>query len=162
MKPCVLVAGVGNSLLGDDGFGMEVIQHLESACLPGWVQIADYEIGGRITCDLVGGYDTTILIDATPRGEQPGTVSVLEIDPGSGTAAPSFVAGHGMRPDAVFQLLELLGCDAGRVLLVSCEPLRLGSGIGLSPPVHRAVRVAVRAVTDLAWGASPGLEQVET
>ncbi|WP_216207740.1 hydrogenase maturation protease [Amycolatopsis aidingensis] len=161
MKPCVLVAGVGNSLLGDDGFGMEVVQHLEGACLPGWVQIADYEIGGRITCDLVGGYDTTILIDATPRGERPGTVSVLEIDAGA-TAVPSFTAGHGMRPDAVFQLLELLGCDAGRVLLVSCEPLRVDGGIGLSPPVHQAVRVAVRVVTDLAWGASPRLEQAET
>ncbi|MFD2399599.1 hypothetical protein ACFSVJ_26525 [Prauserella oleivorans] len=72
MRPRVLLAGVGNVALGDDGFGVEVVQRLEEAVLPSWVQIADYGIGcGRVEADLCGGYDTTILIDGTPRGAVP-------------------------------------------------------------------------------------------
>jgi hydrogenase maturation protease len=158
MRPRVLVAGIGNIFLGDDGFGVDVVKELEHAELPRWVQIADYGISGlHLAYDLLGGYDTTILIDAMPRGEAPGTVFLLEPDAMSDLPVNPAVDGHGMQPDAVFRLLTMLGGDAGRVLVVGCEPGNVDERIGLSPPVAAAVSEAVRVVVDLAWGTSPHL-----
>ncbi|MEU4249029.1 hydrogenase maturation protease [Amycolatopsis sp. NPDC026612] len=157
MRPRVLVAGIGNIFLSDDGFGVEVIKELEGTDLPEWVQIADYGIAGmHLAYDLLGGYDTTILLDATPHGRPPGTLSLIEADT-EDNAAVTQIDAHGMQPDAVFRLLRLLGGDAGRVLLVGCEPACLDEGIGLSPEVTAAVPAAVRAVTELAWGTRPEL-----
>lgn len=162
MRPRVLVAGIGNIFLGDDGFGVEVIKELEQVELPPWVQIADYGIAGmHLAYDLLGGYDTTILLDATPHGQPPGTLSLIEADTEDLAAAPAIDA-HGMQPEAVFRLLRLLGGDAGRVLIVGCEPGCLDGGIGLSPEVTAAIPAAVRAVTELAWGTSPQLPVKET
>ncbi|MEV6621883.1 hydrogenase maturation protease [Amycolatopsis sp. NPDC051106] len=156
MRPRVLVAGIGNIFLSDDGFGVEVIKELEGTDLPPWVQIADYGIAGmHLAYDLLGGYDTTILLDATPHGRPPGTLSLIEAD--TEDLATASIDAHGMQPEAVFRLLRLLGGDAGRVLIVGCEPACLDEGIGLSPVVAAAVAAAVRAVTELAWGTSPEL-----
>ena len=157
MRPRVLVAGIGNIFLGDDGFGVEVITRLEHTELPDWVQIADYGIAGmHLAYDLLGGYDTTILLDATPHGQPPGTLSLIEADVDDLAKAPSIDA-HGMRPEAVFRLLRLLGGDAGRVLIVGCEPGNVEPGIGLSEEVQAAVPAAVRAVAELAWGTASRL-----
>lgn len=161
MRPRVLVAGIGNIFLGDDGFGVEVIKELEQTELPEWVQIADYGIAGmHLAYDLLGGYDTTILLDATPHGAAPGTLSLIEADTEDLASAPAIDA-HGMQPEAVFRLLRLLGGDAGRVLIVGCEPGCLDGGIGLSPEVAAAIPAAVRAVSELAWGTSPQLPAKE-
>jgi hydrogenase maturation protease len=154
----MLIAGVGNIFLGDDGFGVEVANRLASEGLPDWVRVADYGISGmHLAYDLAEGFETTILIDATPRGSDPGTVYVLELDPAapSAAAAPEPVRGiplldgHGMQPDVVFGMLNLLGAEAGRVLLVGCEPASIDERIGLSEPVTAAVDEAVRIVLDL-------------
>ena len=42
----MLIAGVGNIFLGDDGFGVEVASRLAAADLPDWVQVVDYGIRG--------------------------------------------------------------------------------------------------------------------
>jgi len=161
MRPRVLVAGIGNIFLGDDGFGVEVVKALAGTGLPPWVQVADYGIAGlHLAYDLLGGYDTTILLDATPHGRPPGTLTLIEADTGDNAAEPRIDA-HGMQPDVVFRLLGLLGGDAGRVLLVGCEPACLDEGIGLSPEVTAAVPAAVRAVTELAWGTCPRLQPTE-
>ncbi|MET8849862.1 hydrogenase maturation protease [Amycolatopsis sp. NPDC004625] len=160
MRPRVLVAGIGNIFLGDDGFGVEVVKELAGTGLPPWVQLADYGIAGmHLAYDLLGGYDTTILLDATPHGRPPGTLSLIEADTEDLEAAS--IDAHGMQPDAVFRLLRLLGGDAGRVLVVGCEPACLDEGIGLSPEVTATVPAAVRAVTELAWGTCPRLQPTE-
>jgi hydrogenase maturation protease len=154
----MLIAGVGNIFLGDDGFGVEVANRLASEGLPDWVRVADYGISGmHLAYDLAEGFETTILVDATPRGSDPGTVYVMELDPAapSAAAAPEPVRGiplldgHGMQPDVVFGMLNLLGAEAGRVLLVGCEPASIDERIGLSEPVTAAVDEAVRIVLDL-------------
>jgi hydrogenase maturation protease len=175
----MLIAGVGNIFLSDDGFGVEVASRLATAGLPDWVRVADYGISGmHLAYDLAEGYESTILVDATPRGGEPGTVYVMELDTGvpSATAAPTEpgapvapgapgapaapgapVAGsgvtlldaHGMQPDVVLGMLNLLGAEPGRVFLVGCEPASTEEGIGLSEPVTAAVDEAVRIVLDL-------------
>src|SRR5262249_23531768 len=76
----MLIACVGNIFLGDDGFGPEVAKRLAAVSLPGWVRVADYGISGmHLAYDLAGGYDAAILIDAAPRGDKPGTGTLLDV-----------------------------------------------------------------------------------
>ncbi len=160
-----MVAGIGNIFLGDDGFGVEVARRLADAEIPDGVRVADYGISGmHLAYDLAEGYDTTILIDASPRGGEPGTVYVMEVDaPGttstgdtSGAAASGVIAdAHGMQPDVVLGMLGMLGADPGRVLVVGCEPARTEEGIGLSAPVAAAVGRAVDIVLNLVRHAGP-------
>src|SRR5262249_40097860 len=78
----MLIAGVGNIFLGDDGFGPEVARRLATTGLPGWVRVADYGISGmHLAYDLADGYDCAVLIDAAPRGDKPGTVTLLAPTP---------------------------------------------------------------------------------
>ena len=146
----VLVAGVGNVFLGDDGFGVEVVRRLAERPLPEGVELADYGIRGmHLAYDLAGGaYDTTILIDAVATGEAPGTVSVIELDPAQ-TPAAEMLDAHGMQPDVVLGLVALLGEHPGKVLLVGCEPAVIDHGMALSPPVAQAVGAAVDTTLEL-------------
>lgn len=161
----LLVAGVGNIFLGDDGFGVEVANRLAAADLPDWAQVVDYGIRGmHLAYDLAGGYSSAILVDATARGGTPGTIYVIEpdlsgtaTDPADDDAAlaanPLFNA-HGMQPDVVFGVLAMLGAEARQVLVVGCEPANVDYGIGLSEPVATAVDEAVAVVLDLIAGAA--------
>lgn len=149
----VLVAGIGNIFLGDDGFGVEVARRLVGETLPEGVRVADYGIRGlHLAYELLdGGYDTTVIVDAMPRGGAPGTVYLLEPDPIAGTEprAPTSADGHGMNPQAVLDWLHSLGGTPGRVLVVGCEPGSVEEEMGLSSPVSRAVDEAVRLILEL-------------
>lgn len=150
MKHRVLVAGVGNIFLGDDGFGVEVAQRLELEPLPEWVRVADFGIRGiHLAYELMDKqYELTLLVDATPRGGAPGTVYLIEPDLASLPASAPADA-HGMNPEAVFAVLRTLGGAPGRVLIVGCEPVETREVIGLSATVTRAVDRAVQLVKDV-------------
>jgi len=161
----MLIACVGNIFLGDDGFGVEVASRLASAGLPDWVRVADYGISGmHLAYDLAEGFETTILVDASARGEPPGTVFVMELDISGPPAAVAdesgrgipLLDGHGMQPDVVFGMLDMIGGNAGRVLLVGCEPASTEPGLGLSAPVAAAVDEAVRILRGLVRAAEAG------
>lgn len=157
----VLVAGVGNIFLGDDGFGVETVRHLQRLGVPEGVEVVDFGVRGvHLAYQLLDGYRTLVLVDAVSRGGEPGTVYLIEPDPdGAGGAlvepgGPVALDGHGMGPDAVLGLLGALSEGTGgtapeRVVVVGCEPASLAEGIGLSPPVASAVPEAARLVLDV-------------
>jgi hydrogenase maturation protease len=156
----VLVAGVGNIFLGDDGFGVEVARRLAGADLPDWVQVADYGISGmHLAYDLADGYETAILVDAAQRGGAPGTLTVIEADRAPAAGQPPFAESrlfdaHGMQPDVVLGVLDMLGAGSARVLVVGCEPASLDYGMELSEPVAKAVDEAVGVVMRLIASCS--------
>jgi hydrogenase maturation protease len=154
----ILVAGVGNVFLRDDAFGVEVVRLLVERPQPPGVQIRDYGIRGvHLVYELLDGYELFVLVDAAPRGEAPGTVSVLEVELPSPEAQPVIDA-HSLTPDAIFGLLSSLGGHPGRNLVVACEPAEVDAGMGLSDPVREALPHAVRAVEEIlaqATGAGP-------
>jgi hydrogenase maturation protease len=158
----VLVAGVGNVFLGDDGFGVEVVRRLADHQLPPHVEVVDSGVRGvHLAYQLLDGYRTVVLVDATARGAEPGTVYL--IDASAATAAEARqtqLDGHHMSPDAVLALLDTLrqsigGSPPGRVLVVGCEPAILDEGIGLSAPVAAAVDEAVRLVLRVVRDEEP-------
>ncbi len=155
--PSVLVAGIGSIFLGDDGFGVEVVQRLaRKGSLPEGVRVADFGIRGfDLAYALQDGYDTTILVDACPRGDEPGTLYLVEPDLDALDSEPgttSFVDAHAMNPMAVLRMVKATNGEMKRVLLVGCEPATLGGEegqMGLSAPVEAAVDEAVRMVESL-------------
>ena len=155
MNARVLVAGVGNIFLGDDGFGVEVANRLAGRPLPRGVEVADFGIRGvHLAYQLLDGYDALILVDTVSRGGDPGTLYLLEPDldavepAAAGDAGAPLVDAHGMEPDAVLALLKTLGGRVGRALVVGCEPAEITERIGLSEPVSRAVQAAADATLE--------------
>jgi hydrogenase maturation protease len=154
----VLIAGIGNIFLGDDGFGVEVLRRLDPHRLPAGIAAKDYGIRGiHLAYDLLDGQvRTVIMVDALPTGEPAGTVSLIEVDDqavaelaaGGGT-----VDSHAMNPAAVLAALQALGGSVPRVLLVGCQPLTVEPGIGLSEPVAAAVDPALALAVDTALQA---------
>ncbi len=155
-KPRILVAGIGNIFLGDDGFGVEVAQQLSQRTLPGTVRVTDFGIRGLdLAYALQDGYETTILIDAYPHGQTPGTVSVIEPDlngPVASRYEGNFIEPHAMDPMNVLRIATAMHGKLKRILLVGCEPATLGGEegkMGLSAPVSAAVHEAVKVVKNL-------------
>ena len=154
VKPTILVAGIGNIFLGDDAFGVEVVRHLATHNLPAEARVVDFGIRGLdLAYALQDGYETTILIDAFPHGQPPGTVSIVEPDTKEINAPPdSLVEAHSMHPLAVLRMAAAMNGSLNRVLLVGCEPAWLGGDegyMGLSKPVQAAVEEAVNATEAL-------------
>ena len=145
MTARILVAGVGNIFLGDDGFGVEVANSLKSRQMPEGVRVAEFGIRGvHLAYELLDGYDSLVLIDAVPMGEVPGTVAVIEPDVASLQSDEAGVLdAHSMNPAIVMGTLARLGGSVEKILIVGCQPASLEEGIGLSEPVAAAVEPAV-------------------
>ena len=151
MSKRVLVAGVGNIFLGDDGFGVEVVKRLAGRELPEGVEVKDFGIRGMdLAYALQDDYELVVFVDATPRGEKPGTVYLIE--PEIEDDGEVSLDTHGMDPAKVIKL----GARPTRTLVVGCEPQSVVSGedydemlMELSEPVRAAVDEAVEMVESL-------------
>jgi hydrogenase maturation protease len=151
----ILVAGIGNLFLGDDGFGVALANRLARRPLPDGVEVVDYGIRGMdLAFAILDGYDAVVMLDATPRGGAPGTLYVLELDPDQEAEVIS-PGGHGMDPVQVIGLVRSFGGTLPPMYLVGCEP-----GMALDPdsedivaslsaPVHAALSEGVRLVESL-------------
>ena len=155
-KPTILVAGVGNIFMGDDAFGVEVVRRLASRKLPERVRVADFGIRGfDLAYALQDGYETTILVDACPHGQTPGTLYVIEPDLKAldeSAASQPVTDAHVMNPVSVLRMARAMNIEVRNVLLVGCEPETLGGEegqMGLSAPVEAAVEAAVELVQSL-------------
>ena len=153
-QPRILVAGIGNIFLGDDGFGVEVVRRLAACGLPAEVRIVDFGIRGLdLVYALQNRYETVILVDAFPHGQPAGTVSVVEPDVQAIQAEPQgFVEPHSMHPMNVLRMAEAMNGSLNRVLVVGCEPADLGGDeghMGLSEAVEAALPQAVETTEKL-------------
>ncbi len=158
MSGNVLVAGIGNIFLGDDAFGVEVLNRLVQRPLPGWVVAVDYGIRSYdLAYALMEDWELVILVDALPRGGEPGTLYLLEPKLPEGEEVPPSLDAHTMNPVAVLQLVSALGGKVDRMLVLGCEPARLEpdaeGNMELSEPVKAAVEEAVRMVDQLISNA---------
>ena len=145
----ILVAGVGNIFLGDDGFGCEVARRLlERSQFPEGVKVEDFGIRGlHLAFEILNGYDLVILVDAVGQGDAPGTITVLDVDTASeGGGIPD---AHDMNPQNVLDLLTDLGGKLDRLLIVGCEPYSLDENMGLSAGLEAVVDEAVRVMQEL-------------
>jgi hydrogenase maturation protease len=149
----VLVAGIGNVFLGDDGWGVTLAERLADRPMPDGVDVVDYGIRGMDLAYALGdGWETVVLLDATPRGEAPGTLYVIEADTDGDEVG---IDAHGMDPVKVIALARALGRPLPRLFVVGVEPLTRMSAedeevvAELSAPVRASLDEGVRLVESL-------------
>jgi hydrogenase maturation protease len=152
----VLVAGVGNDLLGDDGFGIAVVRRFSEDGVPEGVEVFESGIGGiRMVQELMDGYEALVVVDATDRGEEPGTVYLLEVEvPGPDELTEEdrqdFLADtHLAVPSKALGLARALEVLPPRVYILGCQPEECELGMGLSEPVERGAAEATRRLRKL-------------
>jgi len=149
----ILVAGIGNAWLRDDGFGGEVVRRLESRELPEGAAVFDFGTGGLdLAYEVMRGYDALVLIDVSRQGGEPGTLYVMEAqkeDVEAGIENGQLINPHAMDPQTVLRFVKTLGAWPGKVVIVACEPAQVEEmGMGLSAEVQSAVDAAVGLVIE--------------
>jgi hydrogenase maturation protease len=160
----ILVAGIGNAFLRDDGFGGQVARRLEARELPDGVSVFDFGTGGLdLAYEVMRGYDALVLIDVSRQGEPPGTLYVMEPDPADvegGIEDGEVIDPHGMDPQTVLRFVKTVGGWPGKVVVIACEPAAVEEmGWGLSQEVEeavdRAVELVLKTVEELRCTSSP-------
>jgi hydrogenase maturation protease len=149
----ILVAGIGNAWMRDDGFGGEVTKVLAGRELPDGVHVVDFGSGGLdLAYEVMRGYDALILIDVSRQGEAPGTLYVMEADPADVDGQiedGQMLDPHGMDPQTVLRFVKYVGGWPGRVFVVACEPEVVEDvGFGLSKAVSGSLARAADLVLD--------------
>jgi len=144
MSGRVLVAGIGNVFLGDDGFGVEVARRLAEQGCPDGVEVLDIGIRAlHLAFALLDRPALLLVVDAVGRGGTPGTLYLIEPKLDVAAEVPD---AHGMNLETVLAAVHSLGGELPRTLLVGCEPAFVGEHMGLSPTVEGAVPLAMKMV----------------
>lgn len=149
----ILVAGIGNAWLRDDGFGGEVATRLGELGLPEEAAVFDFGTGGLdLAYEVMRGYDALILLDVSRRGGTPGTLYVMEADEAdveAGIEDGQVINPHGMDPQTVLRFVKSVGAWPGKVMVIACEPAEVEEmGFGLSNEVKGAVESATTLVLE--------------
>ncbi|HEY1853676.1 MAG TPA: hydrogenase maturation protease [Solirubrobacterales bacterium] len=148
----ILVAGVGNAFLADDGFGGAVAAAVESRGVPSGVTVMDFGTGGLdLAYEVMRGYDALVIVDISRQGGEPGTLYVIEPDEAEIDGAiedGEVINPHGMDPKTVLRFVKSVGGWPGKVVVVACEPSGPVEAMGmvLSEDVAAVVERAVDAV----------------
>jgi hydrogenase maturation protease len=159
----ILIAGVGNAWLQDDGFGGEVARRLEQRELPAGVTVMDAGTGGLdLAYEVMRGYDALVILDVSRQGGPPGTLYVMEPDEDEirgGIEDGETINPHSMDPQTVLRFVKSIGAWPGRVVVIACEPNEVEQmGWGLSDDVQeavdRAVELVLETVGEVLAGAS--------
>lgn len=148
-----LIAGFGNVLRGDDGFGVEVIRRLRDSDAGPDVEVMDVGTAGiRLAQELLTPYDRLIIVDAHSRGGKPGSVYVTEV---AGVESAGEIDMHLAVPSRALAVAKALGGLPRHVFIVGCEPAEVDElTTELTPQVRAAVDIAVEHVRRLLGHAS--------
>lgn len=144
-----LIAGFGNVLRGDDGFGVEVLRRLaDRGVASEFVELLDVGTGGiRLAQELMTPYDKLIIIDAATRGGTPGSVYTLIVDD---VRTSREIDMHTTVPSRALEVARALGPLPSQIFLVGCEPDVVDTWtMELSPAVSSAVDQAIQEVEKL-------------
>lgn len=144
-----LIAGFGNVLRGDDGFGVEVLRRLaERGVASESVELLDVGTGGiRLAQELLTPYDRLIIVDATTRGGAPGSVYTLAVDE---VRPMREIDMHTTVPSRALEVAQALGPLPRAIYLVGCEPASVDElTTDLSPIVEAAVDRAIQEIEAL-------------
>jgi hydrogenase maturation protease len=139
----ILVLGIGNKILKDDGIGPAVIQELRRFSLPKGVFLETANISGFTLLDIVTGYDTLIIVDAMKSGKSPGEITWVDTD--EYTLRTTIPSQHKMD---IFHMLEL-GKQMGITIPVNVRTMAIEAddvtsfGETLSPEVAKVIPEAV-------------------
>jgi hydrogenase maturation protease len=140
----IVVVGVGNLLLKDEGIGIHTVKSLQEIDLPQDVQIID----GGTSPDLITytkAVDKLIIIDAAKAGGEPGTIYRFlpwDLSGGKGT----LVSAHELGVAQNLKLMSLMGNEPAEIIIIGIEPKEIAWGTELSAELQQKVPEIIRIV----------------
>jgi hydrogenase maturation protease len=149
----ILIAGVGNAWLQDDGFGAEVARRLAELDLPSGVSVMDVGTSGLdLAYEVMRGYSALVIVDVSRQGGEPGTLYVIDVDPDDVPESiedGETIDPHSMDPMTMLRFVRVIGGWPGRVQVIACEPAQVDDvGIGLTAAVQASVARAIELVLE--------------
>lgn len=142
--PNVLVLGLGNVLLADDGVGVHALRALRTQALPG---ILPVQVGTAIlrAQHLLESHPRVIAFDALRAGGAPGTIYLTTLD-----QIADDHPGDSLHNLDLANLARLSGLDPAEVIVVAAEPAVIELGLELSPELCTASRKMASAALGIA------------
>ncbi|XUX01232.1 MAG: hydrogenase maturation protease [Dehalogenimonas sp.] len=142
VPPRVLVLGVGNILLSDEGVGVRVVEELQKRPLPEYVEVADGATRAMELVDIMRGREKVIIIDALDADVEPG--AVFKFGPGQlAETRKMSVSVHDIGVHEAIFMLGLTGELPGDVTFYGIQPGSLELHEGLTEPVSMAVKKVI-------------------
>jgi hydrogenase maturation protease len=135
----VLVLGLGNPLLGDEGVGVRVIEELKGLDLPDGVVLVDGGTAGLSLISLMEGYQRVIVVDAAEMGQSPGRVVKFAPSEVQLRMTKDLLSLHQVGFGEVLALAEALGVSPPQLTIIGVQPDRIGVGEVISPEVEQAI-----------------------
>jgi len=142
----VLILGLGNPLLGDEGIGVRVAEELQGLELPDGVTVVEGGTAGLGLIGLMEGYQKVIIVDAADMGHPPGCVvrfTPLEAQLKTVEAPLSL---HQIGLGEALTLAEALEVAPAERIIIGVQPSQVEMGAGLSPEVERAIPKIIRTI----------------
>lgn len=146
MRP-VLILGIGNILLRDEGVGVRVVEALQQMQLADCVEVVDGGTAGADLVDVLADRDKVVVIDAIESQSPPGTVFRLrseELMPSPG----STLSLHQLGLVESLMMAQQLGCAPRQVVVFGIQPDQVIPGLDLTPEVANAIPRVVDAVLE--------------
>ena len=155
----VLILGLGNPLLGDEGVGVRVVEELKELELPDGVTVVEGGTAGLGLIRLMEGYQRVIIVDAADMGHPPGRVVRFTPSEAQFKTAEASLSLHQIGLGEVLALAEALEVAPVELVVIGIQPSRVEVGAGLSPEVEGAIPQIIRIILDEldATGIFPAL-----
>lgn len=151
-QPSILVAGIGNRLIADDGFGPRVIDLLNERELPNTVEARDFGTAGMTIATDLADYDAVIFIDSMDHEGKPGTLrrSRLEIQKGDTDVTElARLTLHEAGLEGLLRFSHAIGTLPEEIYLVECKPKTIEPSLDLSPEVEAALEKAITNIEEI-------------
>ncbi len=143
-KP-ILILGIGNILLSDEGIGVRVIEQMQAISLSEDVELVDGGTSGVDLLDIVSDRDTVIVVDAVDADCRPGTVLRFGIDQLMQKDNP-YISMHELGIAETINMTEQLGCAPKEVIIFGIQPLKIECGLELSKTLEHAAQEVVELI----------------
>lgn len=154
----VLVLGVGNEIMGDEGFGIHVVRKLKKVTLPGYVRVEEGGVGGFNLLGQLEGIERLIVVDVMMIDSPPGELRLLKGGSGLCEAGKTILSFHQVGVLELVQMWGLLGYEPEIEFLVT-RPEKIEWGTSLSPSLRDAVNEAVKWLKALCLDNTPVSER---
>jgi hydrogenase maturation protease len=153
-----LILGAGNIIMGDEGFGVQVVRKLKEAELPSGVKVEEGGVGGFNLLGSLEGVSRLIVVDVIAADIDPGEVYLFKPGPDFAEPGKKIISFHQVGVLELVQMWGLLGYEPEIFFLVT-RPEKLEWGMELSPPVQSAADKAIRLLKELCRDNFAGLER---
>jgi len=153
-----LILGIGNIIMGDEGFGVHVARRLKEIDLPDNVRVEEGGVGGFNLLGSLEGTSRIIVVDVMMTDIAPGEICLFQPGPSFAEPGKTILSFHQVGVLELVQMWSLLGHEPEVFFLVT-RPQKLAWGTELSAPVEKATGKAVRLLGELCRDNFASLER---